>query len=125
MRVACLPRDVQELIEGASQHFARLAPFFDQLGVEQGDFCLNLSVSTRSLDSFEGKSQVVESLLPESLILRESGENLGGHNMHDRLQEVKETNQLVSVRVQQLHVVHSFEVNILILEVELFAHEQD
>jgi len=42
-----------------------------------------------------------------------------------RLEEVKESNMAVLVRVQQLHVVDNLNIHVLVCEVKLLAAQQD
>ena len=102
---------MQQLVKGTVQRLALQRALFNYFC----SHCLNVDLSlTRHnrLASIKRKAQIVERLLLESLILRERRHNLGGNDMQQWLEEVKEADVTVLVCVEQLHVFVHLQIDI-------------
>ena len=111
-----------QLIEGSLQKFALLNALLIQLTLYYVYISLD-NTSNTSFNCIERDSQVVKSLLPEALVLCESGDYFRGYYINNGLQEIEEADMVILVCVQKLHVVKNFEVDVLICEVEQLATE--
>ena len=103
---------------------ALLDTLLDELAPQCVYVCLHGS-RHGCLARIKGKSKVIERLLLEPLILSECCDYLGWNHVQKRLEEVKESNMAVLVRVQQLHVVDNLNIHVLVCEVKLLAAQQD
>lgn len=111
-----------QLIDSSHQELSLLNTLLIQLVLNSFHISL-INTSNTSLDCIECDPQVVKSLLSEALVLCKGCNHLRGHYTYDGLQEVKETNVVVFICVQKLHVVDNFEVDILICEVKQLTSE--
>ena len=113
-----------ELVKGAHQHLALLFAFLAELGGESRYHSLNAALIV-NFNGVESKTQVVKRLLLKSLILSKGCDDLGRHDMQDRLQEVEEADVLILIGIKELHVVDCFEISVLVSEIELLTAKQD
>lgn len=120
-----MAHQVQQLVERSIELLRLLDALLDQFASNSVYVRLDNASIDGLLAILEHESQVVERVLLEALVLRERGHNLGGEHVQNGLEEIEEADLLVFVRVEQGHVIHSLQVDVLTREIELLARQQN
>lgn len=115
---------MEQLVHGALELLVLLNTLLNALSSHRIDIGFDTTLDG-ILARVENKTQIVEVLLPKSLIGGQSRQYLCWNHIQDRLEEIEETNMVVLIRIQQLHVFHDLKFYILVREVELSASQYD